>query len=41
MSLQVTQPVKGIYRLSDVYTNSYVLADGGRLTVIDGGLPGD
>lgn len=41
MSLRRTEPVPGVYRFSSVYTNWYVLEDGGRLTVIDGGLPGD
>jgi len=34
------QVVDGIHRLGDHYVNWYVLEDGGRLTVIDAGLPG-
>ena len=30
----------GVHRLGDHYVNWYVLEDGGRLTVIDAGLPG-
>jgi glyoxylase-like metal-dependent hydrolase (beta-lactamase superfamily II) len=39
--LRVTQVAEGIHRLSNVYTNWYLLAAGGRLTVLDAGLPGD
>jgi glyoxylase-like metal-dependent hydrolase (beta-lactamase superfamily II) len=35
-----TQVADGIHRLGDHYVNWYVLEDGGRLTVIDAGLPG-
>ena len=41
MTLRVTQAAPGVHRLSSVYTNWYLLADGGRLTVLDAGLPGD
>jgi len=41
MSLETHQPVEGIHRFASVYTNSYLLEEGGRLTLIDGGLPGD
>jgi glyoxylase-like metal-dependent hydrolase (beta-lactamase superfamily II) len=34
------QVADGIHRLGDHYDNWYVLEDGGRLTVIDAGLPG-
>ena len=39
--LRVTQPVPGVVRLSSVFTNWYLIEEGGRLTVLDGGLPGD
>jgi glyoxylase-like metal-dependent hydrolase (beta-lactamase superfamily II) len=35
-----TQVADGIHRLGDHYVNWYVLEDGGRLTVVDTGLPG-
>lgn len=41
MTLRVTQVAPGIHRLSNVYTNWYLLEQGGRLTVLDAGLPGD
>ena len=41
MSLQMTHVAKGVYRLESVYTNWYLIEDGGRLTVLDAGLPGD
>jgi glyoxylase-like metal-dependent hydrolase (beta-lactamase superfamily II) len=41
MRLRVTQPAPGVHRLSNVYTNWYLLEQGGRLTVLDAGLPGD
>lgn len=41
MTLSVTQAAPGVYRLSNVYTNWYLLEAGGRLTVLDAGLPGD
>jgi glyoxylase-like metal-dependent hydrolase (beta-lactamase superfamily II) len=39
--LRLTQVSPGIYRLFTRYTNWYLLKDGGRLTVLDAGLPGD
>ncbi len=41
MSLRVTQVAAGVHRLSNVYTNWYLLESGGRLTVLDAGLPRD
>ena len=41
MTLRVTQPAPGVHRLSSVYTNWYLIEAGGRLTVLDAGLPGD
>ena len=41
MRLSVTQVAPGVHRLSSNYTNWYVLEEGGRLTVLDAGLPGD
>jgi glyoxylase-like metal-dependent hydrolase (beta-lactamase superfamily II) len=41
MTLRVTQAAPGVHRLSNVYTNWYLLEAGGRLTVLDAGLPGD
>jgi glyoxylase-like metal-dependent hydrolase (beta-lactamase superfamily II) len=41
MTLRLTQPAPGVHRLSSVYTNWYLLEAGGRLTVLDAGLPGD
>jgi glyoxylase-like metal-dependent hydrolase (beta-lactamase superfamily II) len=41
MGLVVSQPAPGVFRFCSVYTNWYVLEEGGRLTVLDGGLPGD
>jgi glyoxylase-like metal-dependent hydrolase (beta-lactamase superfamily II) len=41
MPLRVTQIVPGVHRLDSVYTNWYLLEAGGRLTVLDAGLPGD
>jgi glyoxylase-like metal-dependent hydrolase (beta-lactamase superfamily II) len=41
MSLSITEPAPGVYRLSSVYTNWYLVEQGGRVTVLDGGLPGD
>jgi len=35
-----SQVADGVHRLGDHYVNWYVLEDGGRLTVIDAGLPG-
>ena len=41
MPLRVTQVGPGVHRLSSVWTNWYVLESGGRLTVLDAGLPRD
>ena len=41
MTLQMSQPALGIRRFDDVYTNSYLLEERGRLTLVDGGLPRD
>jgi hypothetical protein len=41
MTLSVTHAAPGVHRLSNVYTNWYLLEAGGRLTVLDAGLPGD
>jgi glyoxylase-like metal-dependent hydrolase (beta-lactamase superfamily II) len=41
MTLRLTQICPGAHRLSSVYTNWYLLAEGGRLTVLDAGLPRD
>jgi len=41
MSLRLTQVAPGVHRLDSVYTNWYLLEAGGRLTVLDAGLPGD
>src|SRR5688500_19425695 len=41
MALHLTQISAGVHRLSSVYTNWYLLEAGGRLTVLDAGLPGD
>ena len=41
MPLRVTQVGQGVHRLCDVFTNWYLLEEGGRLTVLDAGLPGD
>lgn len=37
----MSEVVPGVYRLDDVYTNWYMLMDGGKMTLIDAGLPGD
>lgn len=37
----MTEIAHGIHRLSNVYTNWYLLEAGGRLTVLDAGLPRD
>lgn len=39
--LRVSRPIPGVVRLSSVFTNWYLIEEGGRLTVLDGGLPGD
>jgi glyoxylase-like metal-dependent hydrolase (beta-lactamase superfamily II) len=41
MPLKLTQVSKGVHRLESVYTNWYLLEEGGRLTVLDAGLPRD
>ena len=41
MTLRLTQAAPGVHRLSSVYTNWYLLEQGGRLTVLDAGLPRD
>jgi glyoxylase-like metal-dependent hydrolase (beta-lactamase superfamily II) len=41
MTLRLTPSAPGVHRLSSVYTNWYLLEAGGRLTVLDAGLPGD
>ena len=41
MPLRVTHVGPGVHRLSNVHTNWYLLEAGGRLTVLDAGLPGD
>jgi glyoxylase-like metal-dependent hydrolase (beta-lactamase superfamily II) len=41
MPLRLTEVSSGVHRLASVYTNWYLLADGGRLTVLDAGLPRD
>lgn len=39
--LELSQVDTGVYRLATRYWNWYLLESGGRLTVIDAGLPGD
>jgi glyoxylase-like metal-dependent hydrolase (beta-lactamase superfamily II) len=41
INLRVDQVAPGVHRLSSVYTNWYLLEAGGRLTVLDAGLPRD
>jgi glyoxylase-like metal-dependent hydrolase (beta-lactamase superfamily II) len=41
MPLRLTQVSPGVHRLATRYTNWYLLEAGGRLTVLDAGLPGD
>ena len=41
VTLGLTQISEGIHRLGTRYTNWYLLEEGGRLTVLDAGLPGD
>ena len=41
MPVRVTQVASGVHRLASVYTNWYLLESGGRLTVLDAGLPRD
>ncbi len=40
MGLQVTEVTAGVHRLASRYENWYLLESGGRLTVLDAGLPG-
>ena len=40
-SLSVTEVGRGVHRLTSLYTNWYLLEEGGRLTVLDAGLPRD
>jgi glyoxylase-like metal-dependent hydrolase (beta-lactamase superfamily II) len=37
----VSRVAPSVHRLSSVYTNWYLIETGGRLTVLDAGLPGD
>jgi glyoxylase-like metal-dependent hydrolase (beta-lactamase superfamily II) len=39
--LRLTQVCPGVHRLATRYWNWYLLDEGGRLTVLDAGLPGD
>jgi glyoxylase-like metal-dependent hydrolase (beta-lactamase superfamily II) len=39
VALRVSKLAEGVHRLEDVYTNWYLLDEGGRLTVLDAGLP--
>jgi glyoxylase-like metal-dependent hydrolase (beta-lactamase superfamily II) len=41
MPLSVTQVSENVHRFESVYTNWYLLEAGGRVTVLDAGLPGD
>jgi glyoxylase-like metal-dependent hydrolase (beta-lactamase superfamily II) len=41
MAVRMTEVAAGVHRLDDVYTNWYLLEDGGRLTLVDAGLPAD
>ena len=41
MSLRHTEIAAGVHRLATRYANWYLLESGGRLTVLDAGLPGD
>ena len=41
MPLRLTQVSQGVHRLATRYENWYLLEAGGRLTVLDAGLPGD
>jgi glyoxylase-like metal-dependent hydrolase (beta-lactamase superfamily II) len=41
MLLRLTHVAPSVHRLDSVYTNWYLLEEGGRLTVLDAGLPGD
>jgi glyoxylase-like metal-dependent hydrolase (beta-lactamase superfamily II) len=35
-----TQVAPGVHRLGNAYVNSYLIEDGNRMTLVDGGLPG-
>ena len=39
MSLRMTEMAPGVHRLATRYENWYLLQDGGRVTVLDAGLP--
>ncbi len=41
MAVRMSEVAAGVHRLEDVYTNWYLLEDGGKLTLVDAGLPGD
>ena len=41
MALKLDLVAPGVHRVSSLYTNWYLLEEGGRLTVLDAGLPGD
>jgi glyoxylase-like metal-dependent hydrolase (beta-lactamase superfamily II) len=41
MAVRMTEVAAGVRRLEDIYTNWYLLEDGGRLTLVDAGLPAD
>ena len=41
MTLTLSQISERVYRLESVYTNWYLLEQGGRLTLLDAGLPRD
>jgi glyoxylase-like metal-dependent hydrolase (beta-lactamase superfamily II) len=41
MAVRITEVAAGVHRLEDVYTNWYLVEDGGRLTLVDAGLPAD
>lgn len=41
MPLRLSQVAPGVHRLESVYTNWYLLEQGGRLTLLDAGLHGD
>jgi len=41
LPLRLSQVCEGVHRLESVYTNWYLLEQGGRLTLLDAGLPRD
>lgn len=41
MPLRLSEVAANVHRLDSAYTNWYMLEEGGRLTVLDAGLPGD